>query len=60
MSISDKMLMEYTIQGFPDWKVEVRKAFPEEVAIEVRSEGGLRCEGVETGVAYIKATGERV
>lgn len=54
------MLMEYTIQGFPDWKVEVRKAFPEEVAIEVRSEGGLRCEGVETGVAYIKATGERV
>lgn len=40
--------------------MEVRKAFPGEVAIEVRSEGGWRGGVVETGVAYIKTTGEKV
>lgn len=58
--MSDKMLMEYTTWG-PDgpW-VEVRKDFPEEVAIEVRSEGGLRGGLVETGIACIKTTDERI
>lgn len=55
-----KMLVGYLTRRPDESWVEVREGFPEEVAIEGRSEGLKGVMGVvEMGVTYLKTTGGR-